>query len=130
MGFVRDTEAPKRRITMATKKGKKAKAGKTSKGKRQPDVAVWALPQFKDLLDDNGCMTCAGVKIMVENQRDINTKLYESIEAVLESMLDSLPRGPAKGNPLAKALDLVRTVPGSGPPECKTGGVGGTGGGT
>lgn len=113
---------------MATKKAKKAKAGKTSKGKREPDAAVWALPQFKALLDENDCMTCAGVKIMVENQRDINTKLYESIEAVLESMLESLPRGPAKGNPLAKALADVRTVPGSGPPECRTGGVGGGGG--
>lgn len=113
---------------MATKKAKKAKARK-----RRPDPKVWALPQFKALLDENGCMSCAGLKIMVENQRGINTKLYESIEAAIETMLEDHPNQKGKNSPLSKALALVRKVPGSGPPECQSsgpGGAGGAGGGT
>jgi hypothetical protein len=106
----------------------KKKAKKATAKKRRPDPAVWALPQFKALLDENGCMSCAGLKIMVENQRDINTKLYESIEAAIETMLEDHPNRKEKSSPLSKALALVRTVPGSGPPECKSGGVGGLGG--
>ncbi len=114
---------------MATKKAKKAKAGNRRKPKRQPDREVWSLPQFKALLNDRGCMTCEGLKIMIENQRDINTKLYESIEAAIETILQDHPHLSAKSSPLSKALALVRTVPGSGPPECRTGGTGETGGG-
>src|SRR5260221_7743506 len=116
---------------MATKKAKtaKAKAGKARTKLRSIDAQVWALPQFKALLNDRGCMTCEGLKIMIENQRDINTKLYESIEAAIETILQDHPHLSAKSSPLSKALALVRTAPGSGPPECRTGGTGETGGG-
>ena len=106
---------------MATNKAKKAKAGKARTRKRQPDKAVWALPQFKALLDKNDCMTCEGLKIMVENQRDINTNLYESIETALETLVADHPPGQGKaGSALLDALTKVRRVPGSGPPECKS----------
>src|SRR3977135_2809895 len=111
---------------MATKKAKKAKA-KTAKARTQLrpiDAQVWALPQFKALLNKRGCMTCAGLKIMVENQRDINTKLYESIETALETLAADHPPGRGKSSDkLSKDLAKVREVPGSGPPECKSGGL-------
>ena len=100
---------------MATKK---AKAAKKKKRVRRPDPKVWALPQFKALLDGNSCMSCEGVKIMVENQRGINTKLYESIEAAIEAIQEDHKQQGKRSSALARALALVRTVPGSGPPEC------------
>ena len=109
---------------MATKKAKtaKAKAGKARTQLRSIDAQVWALPQFKALLNRRGCMTCAGLKIMVENQRDINTKLYESIETALETLATEYPPGGGKiSDDLSEALAKVRKVPGSGPPECKSG---------
>jgi hypothetical protein len=102
----------------------KKKAKKAEKRRRRPNPKVWALPQFKALLDENGCLSCAGLKIMVENQRDINTKLYESIEAAIETLLADRPHRQAKSSPLSRALALVRTVPGSGPPECKSDALG------
>jgi len=108
---------------MATKKAKtaKAKAGKARTQLRSIDAQVWALPQFKALLNKGGCMTCAGLKIMVENQRDINTKLYESIETALETLATEYPPGGGTiSDDLANALAKVREVPGSGPPECKS----------
>jgi hypothetical protein len=116
---------------MATKKAKKAKAGQATSRLRPIDAEVWALPQFKALLNKRGCMTCAGLKIMVENQRDINTKLYESIETALETLVaDHLPGAGKASSALSDALTKVREVPGSGPPECKTGGPEGPGDGT
>src|SRR5258706_1181041 len=108
---------------MATKKAKtaRAKAGKARTQLRSIDAQVWALPQFKALLNKRGCMTCAGLKIMVENQRDINTKLYESIETALETLAADHPGGGKISDDLSKALAKVREVPGSGPPECKSG---------
>ncbi len=105
---------------MAKKKSKGARAKA-----RTPDPEIWAKPQFKALLDENACMTCEGLKLMVENQRDINTKLYQSIEATIKTILQDHPLRDKRGNPLAAALKLVQQVPGSGPPECKEDGPGG-----
>ena len=109
------------------KKKKKAKASKATYQKnRDPNPEIWALPRFSALLDDDDCMTCSGVKIMVENQRNINTILYESLETVIETVLksQSSEKRKDKRNPLREALAQVKKVPGSGPPECNTGGPG------
>lgn|SRR2546425_12231832 len=103
---------------MAKKKAKKA----TAKA-RKPDLGVWALPRFKALLDPTtGHLGPDSLKIIVENQRQINTFLYESIEAVIETVLADNPHHAKKASPLSQALALVRKVPGSGPPECASGG--------
>jgi hypothetical protein len=102
---------------MATKKAKKAKARK-----RRPDPKVWAQPKFKALLDSKGCMSCAGLKIMVENQRGINGKLYEAIEAAINAIKQDHPATGKRGGPLDEALILVQSVPGDGPPGCTGGG--------
>ena len=102
---------------MATKK--KAKA-------RKPDPKVWAKPKFKALLGPTGCVSCDGLKLMIENQRGINGKLYEAIEAAIKIILKDHPaRAQSKGkkpSPLSEALALVKSVPGDGPPGCPTGG--------
>src|SRR5712692_11817504 len=102
---------------MAKKKAKKARAKK-----RTPDPKVWAIPKFKALLGKKtGDITPDALKLIVENQRDINTKLYESIEAAIETMLEDHPHRQEKSSPLSQALALVKKVPGSGPPECASG---------
>ena len=106
---------------MAKKKAKKAKARV-----QRPDPKVWAKRDFKALRGPTGCMSCDGLKIMVENQRGINGKLYEAIEEAINAIKKSNPESVAKNkrgepSPLAKALALVKTVPGDGPPGCPGG---------
>lgn len=91
---------------------------------RKPDKKLWATPKFKDLLSKSGHITPAGLKIIVENQRNINTELYESIEKAILAAIADRPDNSKQGGKLSEALKQVRKVPGSGPPECRAGGGG------
>jgi hypothetical protein len=99
---------------MPKKKAKKAKVPR-------PDPKVWAKPKFKTLLGPTGCISCDGLKLIVENQRGINGKLYEAIEAAIKIIQKDHPDRGKKGSPLSEALALVKSVPGDGPPGCPGG---------
>jgi len=100
---------------------KKAKAKAKAKA-RKPDPKVWALPKFRTLLDGNGCVSADALKLVIENQRGINGKLYEAIEEAIKAIKKDHPErakaNNGKPSPLAEALALVKTVPGDGPPGC------------
>ena len=100
----------------------KTKAKKTPKAPaRKPDPEVWAQPKFKALLDGKGKLSSDGLKIMIENQRGINGKLYDALEDAIKAIQKANPEHGKKGSPLDKALALVKTVPGDGPPGCPGG---------
>jgi hypothetical protein len=85
---------------------------------RTPNKELWAKPEFKALLDAKGNLTPDGLKLIVENQRQINTRLYEGLRALFYD------------HPLLKAYEEVKKIPGDGPPGCSYGSGGGSGSGS
>jgi hypothetical protein len=86
---------------------------------RTPNKELWEKPEFKALLDASGNISHDGLKLIVENQRQINTRLYAGLRALFQD------------SPLFKAYEDVKKVPGDGPPGCSYGssGSGGSEGG-
>jgi hypothetical protein len=92
----------------------------------EPNKQLWGTPAFKALLDKKGNITADGCKIIVENQRQINTRLYEGLRALFYAH----PQFDRESGPLAGAYADIRKVPGDGPPGCSSGsGSGGSSGG-
>jgi len=76
---------------------------------RQPDPALWRTKPFKELLDAQGNITPDGHKIMIENQRRINGKIYVALEAIFDA---------AKALAESDAAGYVEAIPGDEPPGC------------
>lgn len=76
---------------------------------RKPDGELWKTKPFKDLLDAKGNITPDGHKIMIENQRRINGKIYVALEAIFDA---------AKTLAESKGAEYVEAIPGDEPPGC------------
>jgi hypothetical protein len=83
---------------------------------RTPNKELWEKPEFKALLDKSGNISADGLKLIVENQRQINTQLYEGVRALFQD------------SPLLKAYENVKKIPGDGPPGCSYGSGSGSSG--
>ena len=76
---------------------------------QKPDAALWQTKKFKALLDANGDISPDGLKIIIENQRQINGKIYVALEAIFDA-----------ANALANSdgAKYVESIPGDEPPGC------------
>ncbi len=101
---------------MATKK-KATKARKAKAVRRRPDKELWASDEAKVVLSATGQITQKGLKFIVENQREINTNIYNALKLIAET------RKATAGNSQAasvadKLFNLAEAIPGPGLPGC------------
>jgi hypothetical protein len=95
------------------------KTKKTTTAKREPNLEVWSKKEFKQLLDpDTAELTSDGLKVVIQNQRGINGKLYKAILGVIDALEKLGPRTKSVSDPLMQAKALAASVPGDGPPGC------------
>src|SRR5437867_3108908 len=99
---------------MATKK-KAKKARKAKPVRRQLDKELWASDEAKAVLSAKGEITQNGLKLIVQNQREINTNIYRALKLIAET------RKAAAGNSRATSdadelFNLAEAIPGPGLP--------------
>ena len=78
---------------------------------------MWATAEAKLVLT-KGELTQEGLKIIVENQRDINSNIYEALKLISETRAAAATSKRAS-NDAKKLHDLTEAIPGPGFPGCK-----------
>ncbi len=97
---------------MAKKKANKAKAFR-----RQPTKKLWTTPEARIVLSAKGEITQKGLKIIVENQRDINTSIYNALKLIAKTRKAAAGTSKAAGD-ADKLHELAESIPGPGFPGC------------
>src|SRR5437764_15469659 len=100
-------------VKKKAKKGKKAKAVR----RRRPDKKLWATAEAKRVLSAEGELTMDSLKLIVENQREINTKIYRSLKLIAKTR--KAGAGSSKmASDADKLFELAEAIPGPGFPGC------------
>jgi hypothetical protein len=100
---------------MPNKKAPKKKA--TKRKKRTANKKLWATREFKSVLSAAGEITEDGFKIVVENQREINTNIYRALALIANTRKARAVSAEARRN-ADKLHALAEKIPGAGPPGC------------
>ena len=82
---------------------------------------LWATDEALLVLT-KGELTQEGLKIIVENQRDINTNIYKALDLIEKKLNPNKNTGESKKS--SRLHDLIEAIPGPGFPGC-AGGEGG-----
>lgn len=86
--------------------------------RKRSSKKLWATDEAKLVLT-KGKLTQEGLKIIVENQRDINTNIYEALD-LIEKKLNPIEK-TAKSKKSSRLHDLIEAIPGPGFPGCAGG---------
>jgi hypothetical protein len=98
---------------MVKKKAKKAKAVR----RRRPNKELWASAEAKRVLSAEGELTMNGLKLIVENQREINTSIYRALKLIAQTR--KAGAGSSKvASDADKLFELAEAIPGPGFPGC------------
>ena len=84
--------------------------------RKRSSKKLWKTHEAKLVLS-KGELTQEGLKIIVENQRDINTNIYKALD-LIEKKLNPTMKGKRKSS---KLHDLIEAIPGPGFPGCAGG---------
>jgi len=85
---------------------------------------LWATREARLVLNPDGQLTQEGLKIIVENQREINTNIYKALD-LIEKKINPTKKNEKKKKP-SRLHNLIEAIPGPGFPGC-AGGEGATG---